>query len=123
MSATYDVDLPGLTRSYRLRFLDRMESGVRRSIIGLCKTMNDPYRDFDDRWQAVRAVLTEAKRLRRTPQAPMDEDDRAALLASLAGLEGMVEGIYYLMTLMPEQHDQLQDVYDALERMDKGARK
>lgn len=124
MSAMYDVDLAGLTRSYRLQFLDHLESGVRRSIIGFCKTLADPHRDFNDRSEAVEAVLIEAKRLRNAPQAPMadEDDDRDALLASLARLEGMVEGIHYLMTLMPEQHDQLQAVYDALEHMNKPQR-
>ncbi len=121
---SHDVDLAGLTRSYRLQFLDYLESDLRRTIIAFCKTLTDPSRDFNDRLEAVQFMLTEAKRLRNAPQVPgVDErDGHHALLAFLAKLDGMIEGIYFLMTLLPEQHDQLQAVYDTLENMNKPQR-
>ena len=122
--AVYDIDLAGLTRSYRLQFLDHLESDLRRTIIVFCKTLADPNRDFNDRLEAVQFMLTEAKRLRVAPQVPGidDSDGHYALLAFLAKLNGMIEGIYFLMTLLPEQHDQLQAVYDTLENMNKPQR-
>ena len=124
MYLSYDVDLAGLTGNGRLCFLDHMASGPRRALLRMCRVLTDSTRDFDDRFEAVRAVLIEAKRLRNAPQVPMaeEDDDQADLLAIVGQLETMISGIHYLMNLMPEQHDQLQAIYDALEAPKKGAK-